>query len=68
MAKYKVLVQYELNDKNGADTFPVEANSVHITTDWVTFENGMSGKANSVVALFPRERVIAVLPDETAEE
>lgn len=68
MAKYKVLVQFEMNGENGSDTFPVEANSVHITTEWVTFENGMSGKANSVVALFPRERVISVVLDETASE
>ena len=64
MAKYKVLVQFELNDVNGTDAFHVEANSVHVNAEWVTFENGMSGKANSVVALFPRERVIAVTSED----
>lgn len=64
MSKYVVHVEYELNEKPGVDQFHVDAEYVHMTAEWATFENGMSGKANTVAALFPRERVIAIVLDE----
>ena len=64
MKKYKVLVEFELNNEKGTSEFHVEAEGVHFNSDWLTFDSGTMGKSNAATALFPRERIIAVVPDE----
>jgi hypothetical protein len=64
MTKYKVLVEFELNEKPGTDEFHIEANSVIPAPDWITFEAGSYGRTTDVIAAFPTRRVIAVVPDE----
>jgi hypothetical protein len=59
MSKYTVILAAAVDDI-GTHTLEVEARTVIATADWVFFHSGTGGKADSVVAAFPKDRVISV--------
>jgi hypothetical protein len=60
MSKYTVILVAAVDDI-GTHTVEVEAQSVIATPDWIFFHSGPSGNADSVVAAFPKDRVISVI-------
>lgn len=62
MAKYKVLVGYEQGQDRSIAEYPIEATDVRMTTDWLVFGGRETGKGEVVIAAFPREHVISVVP------
>ncbi|MGA7834173.1 MAG: hypothetical protein WCA31_03100 [Acidimicrobiales bacterium] len=64
VTKYKVIVEFDLNEEAGTNEFHIEANAVIPAPDWISFEEGAYGRTTDVIAAFPTRRVIAVVPDE----
>jgi len=62
MTKYKVRLQAAVGED--ANDVMVDATSVQATPDWVFFYSGMQDQAHTVVAAFPKERVISVVTEE----
>jgi|GEM_PF-2941456 hypothetical protein len=62
MAKYKVTVQFEAaNGVSGVSAVEVDAEHVFTNADWVTFHTEQQGLSNTLVATFPRDRVVSVV-------
>jgi hypothetical protein len=59
MSKYTVILAAAVDDI-GTHTLDVEAQSVIANADWIFFHSGPGGNADSVVAAFPKDRVISV--------
>jgi hypothetical protein len=60
MSKYTVILVAAVDDI-GTHTVEVEAQSVIATSDWIFFHSSPGGNADSVVAVFPKDRVISVV-------
>jgi hypothetical protein len=59
MSKFTVILAAAVDDI-GTHTLNVEAQSVIATADWIFFHSGLGGAADTVVAAFPKDRVISV--------
>ena len=62
MTKYKVRLQAQVGED--ANDVILDAASVKAALDWVIFYRGAQEQAHTVVAVFPKERVISVVTEE----
>lgn len=62
MTKYQVLVEHELNGEVGTDEHEIEAASVKVSAEWIVFFKAALEKSSGIVAAFPTDRVISVVP------
>ena len=60
MTTYKVLVGYDANGEPGVDPISFEADSVVTSPDWIQFHSQGPPYPHNIVAVFPKDRVIAV--------
>ena len=59
--KYRVFVKTSLPISTENPVMIVEAESVHPTDEWITFHSSERDLVETVVAAFPKNRVISVV-------
>jgi hypothetical protein len=62
--KYKVIVDYQTSEKESVAPFFVEAGGFHTDADWIVFRKETRELAGTVVAAFPKDRVVGVIAEE----
>jgi hypothetical protein len=62
--KYKVLIDFESNEQKGIDPVVVEAGGFHTDPDWIVFRKESRELAGTVIAAFPKDRVVSVTSEE----
>ena len=59
MTKYNVTLEYGAGGHNGPVS--VDAQSIKANADWIIFHSDNQGASHSVLAAFPRDRVVSVV-------
>ena len=62
--KYKVIVDFETDEKKSVDPIFVEAGGFHTDPDWIVFRRESRELAGTVIAAFPKNRVVSVTAEE----
>jgi hypothetical protein len=60
MRKFTVSLEYDLDNPN-AKPFEVKAANLQVSPDWVLFYGGYEYDASTIVAAFPKTRVISIV-------
>jgi hypothetical protein len=65
MAKYTVTVQVEANGEWGLNQVIVEAGGIHVGPEWVVLTVDSRDLPGTVVAAFPRARVVSLVTPQS---
>jgi hypothetical protein len=62
--KFKVLVDFEVDEQKGLNPVILEAGGFHTDSDWIVFRRESRELSATPIAAFPKDRVVSVTSEE----